>query len=358
MLLTDISVRFPSLTLCAILIILFARDARHYHQAWLAIGLLITSTASSLHTMPSVLRLPEAIYITALFVSVPGSALQWWFSRSILEDRFRLGPIDWIIMAAACLFKLGWSLQGIGIMPPAHGFRYIGSYTLNILMTVYIIWIALSGLQNDLVEQRRPVRYWFVLFLALTGGSALIVELAGYSGAVEAVFIHAITLPMLLWAVIWLSKLTPEKLFFHTKGDQFATPADIPERMGPASRKLKRVMEDDNVYTNQSLTIGKLANHIGLPEHQLRRLINQTLGYRNFATYLNSYRIAHTKAALGDPERAQTPILTIAMDAGYKTLSTFNRAFRATENETPSEFRKRALRRISQAERNTASETE
>ena len=358
MLLIDIFVRFPSIALSVVLIILMTRDARRYYQAWLAIGLLTTSIASSLHTMPGELELPGMIYSVALFVSVPASAFEWWFARSLLEDRFRPGLIDWSIMAAACFFKLGWSLQGIAIMLPAHGFRYIGSYTLSILMVIYIIWIAVSGLRNDLVVQRRRARYWFIFFFAVTGGSNLMMELAGYSGAVEAIFIHATTLPILLWVVIWLSRLAPEKLFFMEDEALPVVQTDIPERMGPAFQRLTRFMETDQGYTDHSLTIGKLAKEVRLPEHQLRRLINKSLGHRNFATYLNTYRLEHAKTALSDPEQVQIPILTLAMDAGYKTLSTFNRAFKAAENETPSGYRKRALLQVLGETATNISETE
>ena len=156
MLLIDIFVRFPSMTLCALLIALLARDAHRYFQAWLAIGILVASIASSLHTLPRALNLPEAVYAIALFVSVPASALSWWLIRSILEDRFRPGITDWTIMGAALLFKLGWSLQGIGIMPPAHELRYMGSYTLNLLMALYICLLYTSPSPRDLSTSRMP----------------------------------------------------------------------------------------------------------------------------------------------------------------------------------------------------------
>jgi AraC-like DNA-binding protein len=36
------------------------------------------------------------------------------------------------------------------------------------------------------------------------------------------------------------------------------------------------------------------------------------------------------------------PILTIALDAGFGSLASFNRAFRLANGHTPSEFRARA----------------
>ena len=76
-----------------------------------------------------------------------------------------------------------------------------------------------------------------------------------------------------------------------------------------------------------------------LPPHQLRKLINQSMGYRNFASFLNKYRIAHVKQSLSDPHKARVPVLTLAMEAGFSSLAPFNRAFKAIEGITPTDFR-------------------
>jgi transcriptional regulator GlxA family with amidase domain len=36
---------------------------------------------------------------------------------------------------------------------------------------------------------------------------------------------------------------------------------------------------------------------------------------------------------------ARIPILTIAMDAGYRSMTTFNKAFKSIEGMTPREYR-------------------
>jgi AraC-like DNA-binding protein len=48
------------------------------------------------------------------------------------------------------------------------------------------------------------------------------------------------------------------------------------------------------------------------------------------------------KQALADPAQRDVPILTIALDAGFQSLSPFNRAFKADTSMTPTEFRRRA----------------
>ena len=341
MILLDAVLRFSSLTLSVMLIILVVRDGWAHRQAKLVVALLTAAIASSIHTMPAAYGLPELVFSVALFVSVPGAALQWWFARSLLEDNFHLGVFEIIVMIVACLFKLGWSLQGIGIVPPFHDFRYFGSYTVNLLLAGHIIWIAVSGLQSDLIEQRRGVRVWFILFIAVGGLINLIMELSGFPGSFETLFIHATTLPMLIWAFVWLTSLRADQLFYAPPG--VAAPKDIPPRLIAAFRRLEGVMQSETGYRDPELSVSRLAEQVGLPEHQLRRLINQSLGHRNFAAFVNGYRLAHTKRVLSDPEQAQLPVLTIAMDAGYKTLSTFNRAFRASEGKTPTDFRRQAM---------------
>jgi AraC-like DNA-binding protein len=91
------------------------------------------------------------------------------------------------------------------------------------------------------------------------------------------------------------------------------------------------------------ISIGQLAVKLDVKEHHLRRVINSGLGYRNFNDFLNCYRIQETSARLSDPEIAKLPILTIALDAGFRSLSTFNKAFKDTHQLTPTEFRKKSL---------------
>ena len=102
-------------------------------------------------------------------------------------------------------------------------------------------------------------------------------------------------------------------------------------------------MTVDRAHRQDGLTIGSLASQLGLPEYRLRRLINQALGYRNFNSFVNRYRIAEVKAALADPRQADVPVLTIALDAGFSSLGPFNRAFKAETGVTPSEYRRLAL---------------
>jgi len=90
-------------------------------------------------------------------------------------------------------------------------------------------------------------------------------------------------------------------------------------------------------YRTERLTLKKLSLELGLPEYKTRALVNTILGYRNFNDYVNHLRIAEAGHRLRT--ETDTPILNIALDAGYRTLSSFNRAFKDILKQTPTAYR-------------------
>ena len=101
-------------------------------------------------------------------------------------------------------------------------------------------------------------------------------------------------------------------------------------------------MNENEVWRGEDLSIGTLAALVGAPEHRLRKLINGTLGHRNFADYVNGRRIEAAKIALADPEQALKSVSTIAYELGFASLGPFNRAFRAATGVTPTVWRQEA----------------
>lgn len=99
----------------------------------------------------------------------------------------------------------------------------------------------------------------------------------------------------------------------------------------------------DGAYLNGRLTIAILSQSLDIPEHRLRKLINQHLGYRNFTAYLNKFRIDEAMKRLSDPNLARTQITNLAFDIGYGSLAPFNRAFKQRNGVSPTEWRETTL---------------
>jgi AraC-like DNA-binding protein len=112
-------------------------------------------------------------------------------------------------------------------------------------------------------------------------------------------------------------------------------------------------MNDERLYRDQDLSVGSLAARLAVPEYVLRRLIHNRLGCRNFAAFVNEYRLREVHERLSDPGLDRRPILTLALEAGFGSVGPFNRIFRDRYGMTPSEFRARKL-----SETTTASDLE
>ncbi len=106
--------------------------------------------------------------------------------------------------------------------------------------------------------------------------------------------------------------------------------------------KLQKTMEEEQLYRNSDLSLAQLSSQTGIPQYLLSRIINGRLGL-NFFDFVNEYRVKEICGRLSQPEQNKFTILSLAMDAGFNSKSSFNTAFRKSTGLTPSEYKKQQL---------------
>jgi AraC-like DNA-binding protein len=116
-----------------------------------------------------------------------------------------------------------------------------------------------------------------------------------------------------------------------------------PEAAERAKNELVRLLRDERLYRDAGLTLLTLAEKLDLTPHQLSWVINEELRV-SFPSLVNGYRIEDVKGRLAEPSSEKTSILQIALEAGFNTKASFNRAFKAHAGMTPSQFKKRLPR--------------
>ncbi len=273
----------------------------------------------------------------------------WLFARALFDDDFRLKrrhALLWLGMTLATL--------GLGLLPPGDLYRAFCVVLALVSLGFALLAVAqtIASWRDDLVEGRRRVRSFIVgasgVYILLTTTAAIL----GLDRAAPADLIGAIGLAAIAGTVAWaLLRVDGAPLF------PAAAARPTPVETSPDQRlvtRLRQAMEVERRYRQEGLSIGALATTLGLPEYRLRRLINGELGYRNFAAFLNHYRLADACAALADPTQAEVPILTIALDAGFNSLGPFNRAFKAETGMTPSEYRRARQKAAAEVRSNAA----
>ncbi|HEX7944805.1 MAG TPA: helix-turn-helix domain-containing protein, partial [Phenylobacterium sp.] len=216
-------------------------------------------------------------------------------------------------------------------------------------LALHAVVLILRSWRGDLVDSRRAARGVILGIAALFAAAQGAVGALHWLGQGGAWADFAIGEDFSAVAVAALG-LAMGGLLLQARSALFEAPATTAEAVDPqlmaADRallaKLTAVM-DAGGWRREGLGIGALAREIGTQEHRLRRLINTRLGHRNFADFVNGYRIEAAKRALADPALAQTTVASIAFDLGFGSLSPFNRAFRTATGSTPTAWRRAAL---------------
>ena len=104
-------------------------------------------------------------------------------------------------------------------------------------------------------------------------------------------------------------------------------------------QKLLKLMLEDKIYRDPLLNMDVLAEKTQLSNGYLSRIINQKEG-KNFYDFVNAFRVAEVKSHLNLPNYAHYSILGIALEAGFKSKSTFNAVFKKMTGMTPSAYKK------------------
>jgi AraC-like DNA-binding protein len=329
-----------------LLLALFAwRDARRAAAGRYYALFMLSGICYLIESAPGLMTIEPPWLVPVRFFSCVSPALFQLWAWATFEDSFK--PSWWVWLPTVAMSALvGWAMSVHQWLP----WRIVQGAAL--VFAAVGIWHVLSGRGVDLVEGRRRLRLVLATVLGLVI-AGLTIHAAFTSPALRAQNSLAtagiILILALVSAMLQLGLRLQPDLALVPPGDKApgtvmpnAAVAIDPEERTLLDR-LRRLMEEERVYREEGLGIAALATRLGLPEYRLRRLINQRLGHRNFTSFINGYRLAETMAALADPAQVQVPILTIALDAGFRSIGPFNRAFKAQTGVTPTDYRRERM---------------
>lgn len=275
-----------------------------------------------------------------LFLATLNSVFFWWFATALFDDDFKWTFWRWIpFLGISLIFIVRYIRPDFKTGPLDN----IVQQAIVIPMMLHALWMAIAHRNDDLLEYRRRFRLVFAIsvgFLGLVIGIAeVLYELENPSAPLS--FSHALILFGLTFALsAWMLTVKP---IFAAHPVSSPSPASTCSPQDKLEIQSLQTLMETRYYREENLTIRKLAETTDIPEHRLRRLINQELGFRNFSTYLSSYRIEDAKRMLSDPTFARRQIIQIAFDLGYGSIAPFNRAFKESVGQTPSAYRTQTL---------------
>lgn len=342
MLLIDAFFRFSGVGLMLITCVLVVRDLEKSTSSIYFLFAFLSLSFYFLGFVPNEYELPRTLKFFFRILDVPFLIFTWLFTLSLFKKDFKLTPLYLVIGVVYSFFIL---------MERLVQFRFIEQLPLwwawavnlsSIALVLHLVLVTLTERNDDLIEKRRKSRVYLVYITAImtivvTSFSFYLLNHQQYSYLQPTTNIIAIW-PIIVLVSYWLLNMNENSFAFDVKKNKERA---LNSRDAELKQKLDYEIIENKAFLENGLSIESLAKRQAVSSYRLREFINQTLGFDNFSTYINQYRINAIKQEFLNPDKTHIPILTIALENGFNSLSPFNRAFKSIEGVTPSEYKRK-----------------
>jgi AraC-like DNA-binding protein len=275
------------------------------------------------------------------WLSLPADAvppLLFLFAWDLFEDDREPPLFVWLIAALYLIAALWIGLERGTSIAAVNIYLLVPVQLTKLGFAIGAMFIVWRGREHDVVEGRLKLRRVFAASIGVIVAAVVATELVTGWNVPELTELLGMGAIFGATLVINLAFLRLNPSFVLR--DSRALAPELPEDNSLVDA-LNKIMSEDLAYTNHDLRIADLAATLKVPEYQLRRTINRNLGHQNFNQFVNGYRVEAAARRLIEEPRA--PVLTIALDVGFRSISSFNTAFRSHYKKTPTEYRKSRL---------------
>ncbi len=133
----------------------------------------------------------------------------------------------------------------------------------------------------------------------------------------------------------------------HLRHDIQNSPAKIYSKTTVAKDGHSEVITDiltqievKELYLNPNLSLETCANTLNISPSHLSKIINAQ-PHQNFSELINEYRVRYATELLKNPEFNHYTILSIGLESGFNSKSTFYTAFKKLITLTPVAYKKK-----------------
>jgi AraC-like DNA-binding protein len=147
-----------------------------------------------------------------------------------------------------------------------------------------------------------------------------------------------VAIPLFIYLIAYFSLRQPDlfRVWIKTKSPENRERLSTGETLR-IQGILEGLMERDKVYLDKEINLSVLAEKINTSPNNLSWLLNNVY-HTNFYDYINRFRVEEFIKRLNNKEHVNKTLLSIAYDSGFKSKSTFNKAFKHELNKTPREY--------------------
>ena len=168
----------------------------------------------------------------------------------------------------------------------------------------------------------------------------MLAKIHAHAGVSSVYFQSKFWLPQIQWY------LAPPKVLLGTTTSSFvdfSTESSEVVEMGNSvewtewTQKIDTAITEHQLHLDPDLTLFALAQVFQIHPVQLSKIINQGFG-KNFNDLINAFRIDHFKHLILENRHQRETLLALALECGFNSKATFNRAFKKQEGVSPQTY--------------------
>jgi AraC-like DNA-binding protein len=278
----------------------------HGGSQWMQYRLLLTIVKMGSILIYSILVIRQlrnhASQVESFFSNTENKYLRW------------LSFLAWGVVLVWTAFAVGLTVYNFDVYIPQFG----GSIG-NVTLCVFIFLIGYFGIRQD------PI---FNFHAFIPESTKIEIDLPRHFDA-------AVALP---------DDIDPK--FVHRDSDEvipgvskYRKSGLSPERSLTLVKMVEEYMDTEKPYLESELTLFTLAEKMNIHPNHLSQIVNHHFK-QNFFDFINEYRVSDVKKAIAISSHTNLTFLGIAMEFGFSSKASFNRAFKKSTGMTPTLFKK------------------
>ncbi len=155
----------------------------------------------------------------------------------------------------------------------------------------------------------------------------------------------SMTVAYLFWMLLSLSiiglgyygLINPKAFIISPKIIAFNPNTIHQDELSHFQNQIIQILEEEEVFKNPELRMRYFSDKLQINPNQLSIIINK--GFKkNFNDLINEYRIKDFLSKVDAPDFEKYTLLSLALDSGFNSKSTFNRAFKKNMGVTPRQY--------------------
>lgn len=326
--------------------------------------------------LPLIMTFAEPLYpvymplVLVMLLTLPPAVYHYVLAKTTLSPLERIPWRDLAMPLIGCMVCFGfWILPKqakaalfiSGELPPGYAPAILATTTFVLLLCWLVTsFVYLLAILRRLAAYRAEIRQlysnvdnrdlWWVdwvmtLLVMIWAAGALMLadENLGNGAFFMGEVLLGLTACCLLCLNIFASN-TPSVSDAEPPAEEpdtkYARSAMTADHAAKLAKRIEGAMQKDALYIDPNLSLQKLSQHVGALPNQVSQTLNQEIG-ATFFDYVARWRIEASKSLI---RAGDVSVLTVALQVGFNSKSTFYKAFKRETGFTPKGYRLKDIR--------------